>query len=515
MDNPDNRTRLAPNNRNSAETELLTEPADDSTVLSPLHPEPNNGPKSSQAQTELAPLDGDNTQSTAHTQHHTLPQAPITPLNTNHLGIIKNRFELVKSIGSGGMGDVFLALDHVRHEMEDEESMVAIKVLKGSFGALREAAQALQREAKKAQLLSHPNIVTVYDFDRDGDQVFITMELLKGQSLEDYLQENGPMPPAKAVKVIEAAAAGLGYAHKMGYVHADIKPANLFLTEDGSVKILDFGIAQAVRRAKNEELSAGERWTQYALTPSYASPQMIAHQDLHPSDDVYGLGVVFYELLTGHHPFRNAEGKSLPADQARDQKRKPEIPKGLGRKPAKALKKALAFDDKERFSSAEELMRALWPMSRVKKLGLGALAASTALAVGLAVLQAQQVVPPSLSDLPESLSETRGFLVEGDDLLAKGEIGMAHRLFTQAKNALDNTSDIDPKDLRNSLYLLRERQSQVITALKARLKDDNLSRFQLKEIQLALEYLYNDELTEDKAGLERTLTALKARIKAL
>lgn len=509
MDNSDNSTRLDPKRR-SAATELIAD--DDSTILSPLHNNSGDARPLSKEQTELAPVA---LETETHNTHHTQPQTPITPLNYDHLGIIKNRFELVKSIGSGGMGDVFLALDHVRHEMEDEESMVAIKVLKGSFGALREAAQALQREAKKAQLLSHPNIVTVYDFDRDGDRVFITMELLKGQSLEDYLQHNGSMPAAKAVKVIQTAAAGLGYAHKMGYVHADIKPANLFLTEDGSVKILDFGIAQAVRRAKNEELSAGERWTQYALTPSYASPQMIAHQDLHPSDDVYGLGVVFYELLTGHHPFRGDAGKALPADQAREQKRKPEIPKGLSRKQAKALKKALAFDDKERFSNAEELMRALWPMSRVKKLGLSALAASTALAVGLAFIQAQQVVPPSLDDLPENLIGTKNLLIEGDELLAKGEIGMAHRLFTQAKNALDNSTDIDPKDLRNSLYLLRERQSQVIDALRARLKDDSLSRFQLKEIQLALEYLYNDELTEDKAGLERTLSALKDRIKAL
>lgn len=492
MDN--NETRIAPlKPPASVETEL-----DNSTIIQPLSPQ-KTASKGASANTVISPVEDT---ASLHT-----PTA--TP---SGLGIIKGRFELVKSIGSGGMGDVFLARDLVRVEMDDNQPLVAIKVLKGNFSAMREAAQALQREAKKAQLLSHPNIVTVYDFDRDNDLVFITMEYLEGESLEDYLSNNTCMPPEQALKTIELAAEGLAYAHKKGYVHADIKPANIFLTKDGGVKILDFGIAQAVRSTNEEELSAGESWTKYALTPSYASPEMIAHQDLHTNDDIYGLGIVLHELLTGRHPFLDANGKAIPADKAAEQGLTLAPLKSISRRANQALIQSLAFEGKHRHQDAGALIKAMHPPSKLK----GALFASLALAIiSIAVavfLQTHEPPPPTLADLPATLEKTRAFITEADELLATGEIGMAHRLYAQGKNALDKTDNINPKDLQAALYVLRERQSDVIAALQLRLDDKTLSRFQLKEIQLALEYLYNDELTEDKEQVAQTIAQLKQRL---
>ncbi|HEY7771928.1 MAG TPA: serine/threonine-protein kinase [Marinagarivorans sp.] len=488
MDN--NETRLSPSKHPaSAATEL-----DDGTVIQPLSQQNTQQPeRRAQQSTQVSPV-----------------EAPAD--NDTDLGVIKDRFELVKSIGSGGMGDVFLARDRVRIDMEDSQPYVAIKVLKGNFSTMREAAQALQREAKKAQLLSHPNIVTVYDFDRDKDLVFITMEYLQGESLEDYLSNRGQMPPEQALKTITLAAEGLAYAHKKGYVHADIKPANIFLTREGGVKILDFGIAQAVRSTREEALSAGESWTQYALTPSYASPEMIARQDLHPSDDIYGLGVVFHELLTGKHPFLDADNRPTPADQAAERNAKVMPIKALSRRHHKALVTALSFDGKTRYPNARELIKALQPPSKLK----WALYASSAIAAASIVLtiavQTHQPPPPTLANLPPALDKTRNFISEADELLATGEIGMAHRLYAQGKNALDTTENIPPKDLQAALYLLRERRVNVIEALTQRLQDSTLSRFQLKEIQLALEYLYNDELTDDKDQIAQQIAQLKQRI---
>jgi serine/threonine protein kinase len=492
MDN--NETRIAPlSSKPSAKTEL-----DDSTIIQPLSSSSKG--KQASASTVISPIEPPGA----------LP--PETEALSPELGVIKGRFELVKSIGSGGMGDVFLARDRVRVEMEDSQPLVAIKVLKGNFSTMREAAQALQREAKKAQLLSHPNIVTVYDFDRDNDLVFITMEYLEGESLEDYLASNPCMPPEQALKTIELAAEGLAYAHKKGYVHADIKPANIFLTKEGGVKILDFGIAQAVRSTNEEELSAGESWTKYALTPSYASPEMLAHEELHTNDDIYGLGVVLHELLTGRHPFLDADGKAIPADKAAEQGLTLAPLKNISRRANLALVTSLAFQGKQRHQNAGDLIKAMHPPSKLKGAFFASLGLALASIVVIVFLQTHEPPPPTLEDLPPLLDKTRTFIVEADELLASGEIGMAHRLYTQGKNALDKTDNLKPNDLQAALYVLRDRQSGVISALKQRLADETLSRFQLKEIQLALEYLYNDELTEDKEQVAQTIAQLKQRL---
>ncbi len=488
-------------------TELIPDAhTDDKTQLAP--------PRSAVAANVTQPLTDivDNNQT----------QIPNAQTNTQQahtlqtLKVIKGRFELIKRIGAGGMGEVFLARDRVRAEMDDNQPYLAIKVLKGDFSLLKHAAQALQREAKKAQLLSHPNIVTVYDFDRDKDTAFITMELLEGQSLEDFLIHSPQMSPTKAIEVIKAAAQGLAYAHQKGYVHADIKPANIFLTNDGGVKILDFGIAQAVRDANDDNpahvLSEGEAWVKNALTPSYASPQMFSQTDLVPSDDIYGLGVVFYELLTGHHPFRDNQTKTISADIAQQQKLRIGTVKGLSKRHNIALQKALAFDANKRFANASEFIKALNPPSKLRlAFGLSLLTALVAIGAIIA-METYEPPPPTLADLPEALASTRALITEADALLETGEIGMAYRLYAQGKDTLEKNESINSRTRDAAFYILRERQSRVIEQLIVKSESQTLSLFELKEIKLALEYLATDPLTDNKKRVVKQLEKITQRL---
>src|SRR6185295_16981896 len=159
--------------------------------------------------------------------------------------VIRDRFVLVEELGRGGMGVVYKAYDRSRGDVKDR--YVAIKVLNEEFKRHPLAVKALQREARKAQRLAHPNIVGVHDFDRDCGNVFMVMEFLTGRSLEQVLREDGQggIPLGPAMDIIKSLGAALSYAHEQDIVHCDFKPSNAFLNRDGKVKVLDFGIARA------------------------------------------------------------------------------------------------------------------------------------------------------------------------------------------------------------------------------------------------------------------------------
>lgn len=286
------------------------------------------------------------------------PQAPSTVAAASiGPGSTIGRFELEGLIGRGGMGSVYSALDPRKVEAGDPNPRVAIKLLNADFRAHPDAFVALQREASKAQALAHPNIVTVFDFDRDGGTAFITMELLRGRSLETVTSEarGSGMSRKAALPIIRGIAEGLAYAHRKGVVHSDLKPANVFLLDDGTPKILDFGIARAVPGATGgavrDEFDAGRLG---AYTEAYATREMIQGSDPAPADDVYALGVIVCELLTGSHPY---EGRSAP--QARQAGLKPALPTTLRRSERKLIARCLDFDRSRRPRDAAEFLRLL------------------------------------------------------------------------------------------------------------------------------------------------------------
>jgi eukaryotic-like serine/threonine-protein kinase len=222
----------------------------------------------------------------------------------------------------------------------------------------------LQREARKAQTLAHRNIVTVYDFDRDGPMVYLTMEYLSGRPLSKTLRapDFTGMPYEKASPIINGMGRALAYAHERGFVHCDFKPANVFITDGGEVKVIDFGIARVFQRPDEDtDVTIFDPASLGGITPAYASPEMFEHREPDPRDDVYALACVTYELLTGHHPFNR-----MSATQAKSEKRQPERPANLDRRQWKTLSEALSF---ERASRTPSVARFLEGMGTEKHAG--------------------------------------------------------------------------------------------------------------------------------------------------
>jgi len=298
---------------------------------------------------------------------------------------INGRFLLEECLGFGGMGTVYKALDLRKLEASDRNPYIAIKVLNVQFRGHPKSLIALQREARKAQTLAHPNIVTVYDFDCDGSMVYLTMEYLSGQPLSRRLRapDFHGLPYPQALPIIVGMGNALSYAHERGFVHCDFKPANVFVTDKGQVKIIDFGIARVFRRSEEEaEATVFDAGTLGGLTPAYASPEILEHREPDPRDDIYALGCIAYQLLTGAHPFGQ-----LPATQARAAGLRPQRPKKLPARQWRALRNALAFDREARTPTVAQFLAGMNPERRVTTPAAAGIAGIAAVAlVALALL---------------------------------------------------------------------------------------------------------------------------------
>ena len=294
--------------------------------------------------------------------------------------MLKDRFILEEEIGHGGMGVIFKARDVRKEEAQDRNPFVAVKILNDEFRRHPESLKALQRESRKAQDLAHPNIVTVFDFDRDGPIVYMTMEYMEGESLDRVIKRPSfqGLPPAEALPLIGGLSQALAYAHNKGIVHSDFKPGNVFLTKDGSTKVFDFGIARASKLPddKGGEMTRFDPGTLGALTPAYASCEMLDGEEPDPRDDIYALACVSYELLTGKHPF-----SKRPASDARDKGLSAAPVPGLTRRQWRGLQRGLAFRREDRSPNALDFLEEL----RIRKLGKAQIAVGAAAAVAVIV----------------------------------------------------------------------------------------------------------------------------------
>lgn len=349
--------------------------------------------------------------------------------------VVKDRFVLVERLGSGGMGQVFKARDRRREEAHDRQPFIALKVLNKEVSAHPESFMALQREARRASTLAHPNVVTVYDFDRDGSRIYMTMEYLEGRGLDDFIddREGEGLPLTEAWPIIRGVALALEYGHQKRIVHCDLKPGNIFICKDGTVKVLDFGIARLIHPTdtKSEDTIFDPAVCLHGLTPAYASLEMWKQADPDPRDDIYALACVTYELLSGNHPFDR-----LSAKLAYERKLTPKRIESLSRGQWDGLKKGLALTREDRTPSVGEFIQAFTPRSRLRKYALpGAVAGVlvTVVAVGvsahyyraavedstLEVLQCAQIPKPAAiySERAQS-APTAEQLREIDDYIA-------------------------------------------------------------------------------------------------
>ncbi|GLQ99204.1 bifunctional serine/threonine-protein kinase/formylglycine-generating enzyme family protein [Dyella mobilis] len=282
--------------------------------------------------------------------------------------LLKGRFLLEREIGRGGMGVVFLARDERKVEARDRDPYVAVKVLNDEFRRHPDSLIALQREARRSQLLAHDNIVRVFDFDKDGTIVFMTMEYVDGQDLKALIRErafNGMSLP-EARPLIEGMSWALKRAHGAGVVHSDFKPGNVMVTREGIPKVFDFGIARAGKHAGDVagEQTLFDAGTLGALTPAYASLEMIQGKEPTPSDDIYALGCVSFELLTGKHPFDKVSAEVA----LREGLRPPPVP-GLTKRQYKTLCDAVAFHGGQRLKTVAEFIEGMREISLRERIG--------------------------------------------------------------------------------------------------------------------------------------------------
>jgi predicted Ser/Thr protein kinase len=206
--------------------------------------------------------------------------------------VVAGRYELVELVGTGGMSSVYKAHDRLL------ERNVALKMLHPHYGDDDEYVERFRREARAVAQMSHPNIVTVIDRGEDDGQQYIVFEYVDGENLKQLVERTGPLPARRTVELGLATAGALAFAHEHGLVHRDVKPQNVLLTPDGEAKVTDFGIARSL------DVEQGVTQTGTVLgTSNYLSPEQASGKPVTPATDVYSLGIVLYELLTGDVPF--------------------------------------------------------------------------------------------------------------------------------------------------------------------------------------------------------------------
>ena len=245
--------------------------------------------------------------------------------------VLGDRYVLTEVLGTGGMAQVWRAHDQVLGRE------VAVKVLSQQFAADPGFAARFEREARHAASVSHPRLVTVFDSGIDGDTPFLVMELVTGRTLRQVLDETRPLPTGQAVAIAAGVCEGLEAAHAAGLVHRDIKPANIMLA-GGEVKILDFGIARA------DGTTAGTATGAVLGTPAYLSPEQAAGYPAGPASDLYSLGCVLFEMLTGTPPFTAQSQVALAYRHVHDNPgppsaRRPGLPASLDQLTAQLLAK--------------------------------------------------------------------------------------------------------------------------------------------------------------------------------
>jgi serine/threonine-protein kinase len=260
------------------------------------------------------------------------------------------RYEISRELGRGAMGTVYLGKDP---KINREVAIKTLRYEEIDEAQIAEVKKRFFREAEAAGKLSHPNIVTIYDVGEDYDLAYMAMELLDGADLAQYCQKENILPIHDVMKIISSVANALDYAHSNGVVHRDIKPANIMILKNGEVKVTDFGIARVMTSSKTQ--------TGVVLgTPSYMSPEQIAGQKVDGRSDLFSLGVVFYELLTGERPFQGDSIATLmfnitASSPAPIKDLAPNIPQPC----INIIEKLLIKDRELRYQQGKELVREL------------------------------------------------------------------------------------------------------------------------------------------------------------
>ncbi len=300
--------------------------------------------------------------------------------NRSGLQLLGGRYEILRRIGSGGMAYVLRARD-VNLQRE-----VAIKVMRTNLVEKPGFQARFLQEARSAANLSHPNIVTIHDFGKDGSRLFIVMEYVEGTDLKTMIDRQGPLSVEETLALMIQVCAGVGYAHRAGLVHCDLKPQNILVAPDGRAKITDFGIAVAFASIQPDTTS-DLIWG----SPHYFAPEQATGSPPSPATDVYALGVVLFEMLTGQLPFQ-ADDMMVLAEMHRaapppsPREYVPDLPEAL----EQIVLKVLSKEPSARYRTADQLGRVLTTLLDQS----GGLSDSAQLAAALATAETGSIPAP-------------------------------------------------------------------------------------------------------------------------
>ena len=218
--------------------------------------------------------------------------------------VFSNRYEIQRELAQGGMAEVYLARDQLLSRP------VALKALFPEYAREPSFVERFRREAQAAANLNHPNIVAIYDWGQESGTYFIVMEYVEGHTLAETLRDEGRLHPDRAAEMTADIVAALGFAHRNRVVHRDVKPGNVLITRDGGVKVADFGIARALSDSTDQNLT---KTGSVMGTATYFSPEQARGAPVDPRSDIYSLGCVLYEMITGHPPITGDSAVAIPA----------------------------------------------------------------------------------------------------------------------------------------------------------------------------------------------------------
>ncbi len=434
--------------------------------------------------------------------------------------IIKDRFELLEVLGEGGMGMVYRARDLIKVEASDRNPYLAIKVLNDNFKRHPESFISLQRECSRTQKLAHPNIATVFDFDRYGSMVYMTMQLLEGKPLNDFISEDVPeggLSFKEAMPLIEDMGNALSYAHSSSIVHSDFKPGNAFVTDDHGVQVLDFGIARAVKKPGQQDTTLFDAGKLGALTPSYASCEMLEEEEPDPRDDIYALAVVSYILLSGSHPF-----DKFPATMARDHKMVARPLKKLTRSQNGMLQKGLSFHRDKAPASVQVFLNGLRHKSgSLGKYSLAAVVGVVSLAL-IAIYPVQnylkqqreaELVSLLGSSDPVIVEETLSNLNSRDDISVQNVLSLARdSLVAYYSQQIDDalTGELGPNNFQLATTLMTEVQQLYPESVEVKQLNSRIEHHKTRAVDFvdtSLQQVVN-ELDVMAAGEEHSVPQL-------